>query len=142
MTYATLDQLRDRYGEAMLVALSDRDDPPSGAIDADVVNRALADADAAIDGFLKGRYVLPLVATPPLLRDHALSIAFYKLHLTSVPDKVRDDYQDSIKALAQIASGLIRLDVAGVEPTASGNSGVKTNDRPRDMTPENLKGFI
>lgn len=142
MSYATLTELNERFGEAMLIELSDRADPPTNEIDADVVARALADADAMIDGYLKGRYLLPLAATPALVRDLALSIAIYKLHRNVASEKVRRDYDDAMRMLRDIASGTIRLDVAGVEPASSGTAGVRTNDRARDLTPDNLRGFV
>lgn len=142
MSYATQADLVDRFGINMMLMLADRDDPPAGEIDAAVVARALADADAAIDGYLKGRYLLPLATTPPLVRDLAQAIAVYKLHRDTVSEKVRRDYEDAIKSLRDISNGVIRLDVAGVEPDSSGASGVQFSDRPRDMTPDNMKGFI
>lgn len=142
MTYATQAELVERFGETMLIDLTDRANPPAGTIDAGVVADALADTDAMIDGYLLGRYLLPLAATPALLKDLAKAIAIYKLHGDSVADKIRADYQDALKTLDKIAAGTIRLNVAGVEPVSSGASGVKTTDRPRDFTPDNLKGFI
>ena len=142
MPYASQAQLEDRYGTSMLIELTDRASPPADAIDVDVIDRALADADALIDGFLKGRYLLPLSSTPPLVVDLALAIAVYKLHRNVASDKVRRDYEDAMKVLRDIAAGTVRLDVDGAEPTASGASGVKTNDRDRPLTPDNLKGFI
>lgn len=142
MPYATQAQLIERYGEPMLVELTDRAEPPTGEIDASVVDRALADTDALIDGFLKGRYQLPLAQTPPLVVDLALAIAVYKLHRNVASEKIRRDYDDALKVLRDIAAGVVRLDVDGAEPAASGLSGVKTNDRERPLTPENLKGFI
>lgn len=142
MSYASRDDMLDRCSEAMLIDLTDRADPPTGEIGETVLARGLADADAVIDGYLKGRYLLPLSATPPLVRDLALAITTYKLHRNAASDKVRQDYEDAISALKQIASGVVRLDVAGVEPASSGTSGVRTTDRARDMTPDNLKGFV
>lgn len=142
MTYCTLDQLTERYGEKMLRQLTDRATPPAGAIDAAVVDRALADTDASIDGYLAGRYQLPLGATPALLADLAQTIAIYKLHGQTVAQKVADDYAQALKMLGLIAAGVVRLGVAGIEPPASGASGVRTNDRERDITPDNLRGFI
>ncbi len=142
MSYASQADLVERYGESRLIDLTDRATPAAGAIDTGVVGRALDDADAAIDGYLKGRYKLPLAETPPLLRDLAQAIAFYKLHTNVTTDKVRKDYEDATRLLVAIARGDVRLDVAGVEPTASGANGVRTSDRPRDMTPGNMKGFV
>lgn len=142
MTYATQQQLVDRYGEQMLLDLTDRATPPAGAIDTVVVARALADTDAAIDGYLAGRYRLPLDETPPLLADLAQAIAIYKLHRATANDKITADYQSALKTLRDVSAGIVRLDLAGVEPTSSGRSGVTTSDRPRDLTPDNLKGFV
>lgn len=142
MNYASQDQLVERYGNQLLVDLTDRATPPSGAIDADVVTRALDDTNALIDGYLKGRYLLPLATTPPLLTDLAQQIAIYKLHKQMVSDKIQRDYDGAIATLKQIANGIVRLDVAGVEPAASGSQGVQFNDRDRDMTPDNMTGFI
>ena len=52
MTYASQADLVGRYGESMLVDLTDRAEPPAGEIDAGVVTRALEDTDAAINGYL------------------------------------------------------------------------------------------
>lgn len=142
MTYASTQNLVDRAGTAMLTELTDRDVPLTGAVVEAVAADALVNADAVIDGYLKGRYALPLASTPPLVRDLAVSIALYKLHRNIVSDKVRADYEDALRQLREIANGIVRLDVAGVEPAGSGATGVRVNDRPRDMTPDNLKGVL
>jgi phage gp36-like protein len=142
MTYALASDLVDRYGTPMLVDLTDRADPPAGTIDDAVVARALADTDASIDGYLLGRYVLPLTAVPDLLRDLAISIAVYKLHRDTVSTKIGTDYANALKTLALISSGTIRLNVAGIEPVASSATGVRTTDRDKPLTADSLKGFI
>jgi len=142
VTYATLAQLTDRYGERMLLQLTDRSKPPAGTIDTDVVDRALADTDAMIDGYVAGRYAMPLSEVPPFLVDLAQAIAIYKLHPAAPDPKIKDDYANAIKALEKIASGMIRLPVAGVEPESSGAAGVQVIDRERPFTPENMRGFI
>lgn len=142
MTYATLQLLIDRFGERMLIELSDRDDPPAGAIVVAVVSRALADTDAVIDGYIAGRYALPLAEVPALLADLAAPIAIYKLHRFSVEGKIEQDYKDALATLDKIARGVVRLPIAGIEPESSGLDGVEVTDRERDFTPENLRGFI
>jgi phage gp36-like protein len=142
MTYASQSDLVERFGEPMLMQLTDRADPPTNEIDAGVVTRALEDTDAAINGYLLGRYLLPLASTPPLLRDLAQAIAIYKLHRDTASDKISNDYASALKTLALISSGTVRLNVAGIEPETSGASGVRTTDRERPLTAENMKGFI
>lgn len=142
MSYASLQQLNDRAGSEYIAQLADRAAPPAGAADPAVIARALADADAVIDGYIAGRYVLPLASVPPLLVDIATSIALYKLHVTTPDQKISDDYKDALKSLEKVSTGIIRLPVAGIEPAASGNAGVEVNDRERDFSPENLTGFI
>ncbi|GEC14289.1 gp436 family protein [Nitrobacter winogradskyi] len=142
MTYTSQADLVERFGARMLLDLTDRATPPAGEIDAGVVTRALEDTDAAINGFLLGRYRLPLPSTPPMLRDIAQAVAIYKMHRDVVSEKIRLDYLDAMKLLGQIGTGAVRLDIAGVEPASSGASGVQTIDRERELTPESLKGFI
>jgi phage gp36-like protein len=142
VTYATLDQLKARYGEAMLVRLTDRADIPTHEVDVDVVAAALADTNALIDGYLQGRYVLPLVATPALLADIAKAIAIWKLHIYKPDEKIEADYKAAEKQLVQIASGTIRLSVDGVEPADEGGGGAVVTDRDRPLTPESMTGFI
>jgi len=142
VSYATQAQLVERYGQTRIIDLTDRATPATGAIVTAVVDRALADTDAAIDGYLKARYRLPLTSAPPLLRDLALAIAFYKLHVNSVTEKARADYEDAMRTLREVAAGTVRLDAEGVEPEGGGTTGVRATDRARDLTPDNMKGFV
>lgn len=142
MAYTTLQQLVARYGERLLLQVADRADPPAGSIDTGIVDQVLADTDAVIDGYLAGRYVLPLSAMPPQLASIAQSIAIYKLHAFSPEAKIEKEYDGAIADLVRIANGTIRLAVAGIEPTSSNASGVVAIDRDRDLTPENMTGFI
>jgi phage gp36-like protein len=142
VSYTSLQDLIDRYGERLLLQVSDRAEPPAGVIGADEVDRALSDADAVIDGYLAGRYVLPLATVPPQLPPIAQAIAIYKLHVFQPEQKIADEYKDAIADLVRISNGVIRLPVAGVEPVSAGGEGVETIDRERDFTPENLRGFI
>ena len=142
MAYCTLQDLKDRYSERLLLDLSDRGQTPSGTIDAALIGRAIADADAEIDGYLRGRYALPLAALPPVLTDLSLRIAIYKAHTHTVSDKIRRDYEDAMKSLKLIADGSVRLDIAGVEPVSSGSSDVRMTETSRPITAETMRGFI
>ena len=142
MSYVTQEMLVDRFGERLLLDLTDRDEPPAGEIDSAIVIRALADTDAVIDGYLAGRYALPLATTPPLVADLAAQIAIYKLHVYAPDPKIADDYKAAMALLGKIADGQVRLPVAGADPQGSGSAGVEAIDRERPLTPETLTGFI
>lgn len=143
MSYATLAQMTERYSAAMLVALTDRAEVATGLVDSDIVERALSEADAMIDGYLAGRYALPLSATPPFLSDLAQAIAIWKLHLSEPDPKVTKDYDQALRSLRDIASGALRIPgAAGLEPAATGGSGARITDRERPLTADNMKGFI
>jgi phage gp36-like protein len=143
MSYATLAQMTERYGRAVMVALTDREEVATGEIDEAVVTRALDEAAAMIDGYLASRYALPLSATPPFLTDLAQAIAIWKLHLSEPDPKITKDYDQALRALRDVASGALRIPgAAGVEPAATGGSGARITDRDRPLTAQNMKGFI
>ncbi len=141
MAYADLSGLTSRVGEAMLIDLSDRDTPATGAVVTSVIDAALADTDALIDGYLF-RYALPMASVPALIITLAETITIYKLHSHIVAEKIENDYRDAIKTLEKISKGDVRIPVAGVEPVSSGASGVKTCDRKPEMTRDNMRGLI
>lgn len=126
----------------MLIAATDRGEQPTGLVDLDVVARAIANADAVIDGYLAGRYALPLTATPDLLAEIADEIAIWKLHPYEPGTKLKADYEAAMRSLRDIAAGTIRLPLAGVEPEGKEGTGVQVSDRERPFTIDNLKGFI
>lgn len=142
MTYATLDQLTERYGEGMLVLLTDRGEVTTGLIDTGVVEDELARTDGLINSFLRGRYVVPLAEVPDPLPDIALAVTIWKLHRQSPDQKIKDDYDYAMKLLERLSKGEMKLDVAGVEPPTVKTTGVRLTDRERPLTEDNMKGFI
>ena len=76
--YATVQQMTDRFGANLLVALTDRAAVATGLIDGAIVEKALNDASEVIDGYLASKYVLPLATTPGIVADLCQSIAIYR----------------------------------------------------------------
>lgn len=142
MSYTTLSALTEKFGEAMLIGLTDRGDMATNSIDVDVINRAILDTGAMIDGYVSVRYALPMVEVPDLIGRLALAIAIYDLHISSPDDKIKNDYDAALKTLMQISSGAVRLPIDGKAAPATGGSGARVTDRQRPMTAESLRGFI
>jgi phage gp36-like protein len=118
VSYATQADLIARFGAEELVELTDRAEAQT--IDANAVTAALADADATIDGYLAGRYAVPVVPVPPLLLRLAADITRYLLHGKAAPDTVRRAYDDALKLLRDLSSGsAVLTGVAAPAPGAS-----------------------
>lgn len=142
MSYASQTDLTTRYGEAMLIAATDRGAVPLGVPDADAVGRALAAADGVIDAYLGGRYALPLSSVPDQVVTLACEIAIYKLHPYDAAPKLKEDHDAAMRMLRDIADGRVRLNAAGIETPGTGGTGARMTDRERPMTAENMGGFI
>lgn len=142
MAYTTQADLITRYGEQMLLGLTDIGMPASGQIDTDMVERAIADADAMIDGYLRERYLVPMAAPPSEISAISAAIAIWKLHSFDPAKKIEADYRDALAALKDIAKGLIKLDAATVAPVTTGGTGAMITDRERPFTEANMKGYI
>lgn len=118
MPYATLQDLKDRFGEEDIYVVFDRDG--DGFIDTAAVDRALADADNEIDSYLTGRYQLPLANVPPALTRLAAQIAMYHASTgTTMTDEKKERYAQAVKMLEKIAAGAISLGLPSAdEPPA------------------------
>lgn len=119
MTYATQQDMVNRFGDREVIALTDRDN--SGIIDAPVLQSALESADDEINTYLAGNYALPLSSALPIVRDFACDIARYRLCSGEVieTEEVRNRYKDAIKFFEKVARGLVSLGVNALnQPTA------------------------
>jgi phage gp36-like protein len=142
MPYCTQADLEERYGTGFLVQLTDRAELATGSIDAGAVTRAISEADALIDGYVKGRYVLPFAVTPDPIATISRQIAIYVLHTHEPNEKIVRDYKDAIAALRDIAKGVVQLDAAGITPAGTGQGDVRVTQRDRPFSAQTMKGLI
>lgn len=73
------------------------------------IEAAVESANAIVDGYLGGRYTLPLAEVPGVLQLHASRIARYELHDQHAPDEVRRRYDDAIRYLEKVARGTVTI---------------------------------
>jgi phage gp36-like protein len=107
--YATALDMVTAFGHADMRDLSDIGEPRIDDVNQVVLGRALADASAMIDGYLVGRYQLPLSPVPEVLRVHCRGLARYLL-MTNMPDeRAKTDFKAAIDYLKLIASGTVNL---------------------------------
>ena len=133
MAYATQADMDKRYGEQLLVELTDRALEPAGEIDAAILSAALDDASALIDSYAGKRYKLPISPAPIVLRNVCCALAFYDLHRGRYAEETRVAYDDALRTLTNISNGTIKLDVAGTEPQSAGAQ-IGYSEAPRQFS--------
>lgn len=115
MSYLTPEEMLAFLPERAAVQLTN-DDPRATEPDAGRIEEALRAAGELVDGYLRGRYELPLSTVPTLLRDVARTIARFKLYErrpeSDMPETVMETYKAAVKTLEQIRGGRITLGVA------------------------------
>jgi len=122
MAYCTYADVTMQLADQDITDLSD--DSGVGALDADVVDRAIDDADAEIDGYLGSRYALPLASTPAILRKLSVDVAIYNLYSrrgNTIPDVRKDRYDKAVTLLDGIRAGDVSL--GSTAPSADSDAG-------------------
>lgn len=141
MTYATQQNLIDRFGEDELIQLTDR--AGADAIDATVISRALGDADATINGYLAARYTLPLAApVPEMLERLACDIARYALFDDQVTEAVATRYKDAIALLRDVSAGRAELGISNTSNKPASNATAQISSTTPVFRREDSRGFI
>jgi phage gp36-like protein len=110
----------DRFGTPRLVQLTDINEPLTGEVNPTVLDRALQDASAEIDGYLVGRMAVPLLAPPANFRLLCCSIAHYRLLGSSADDVTQADYANAVAYLSKVATGAISIVAAADTPIQAG----------------------
>jgi len=140
MTYATQQDLYDRFGEPEIDALADRNG--DGQPDPGVIDAAIAAGGETIDAYIGGRYELPLTSTPPLLTRICADLARYELYSDAVPELVQQRHDAAIKLLQAIQSGKATLGLAEAsQPAPSDAPATDPNAPDRTFTTGSLEDF-
>ena len=117
MPYCTIDDLHLRLPASFVVSLTD--DAGSEVVDVDTVQRAIADADSMIDGYLRSRYTVPFATTPKIIQRLSVDLTVYYLYQRKndyeMPEPVRFRYTDALKTLEAVAAG--RMHIEDVPPS-------------------------
>ncbi|HQS08723.1 MAG: hypothetical protein B7Y12_02160 [Rhizobiales bacterium 24-66-13] len=141
--YATVDDMVTRFGTTELAQLTDRVNKPASAVDAAVVTRALADADALIDGYIAKVYRLPLSQVPEILAKYAADIARYYLHgkAAEKDGPILRAYDQALTWLRDVSRGLVQIDVGGTAPEQPAGGTIQASGPDRLFTRDSLRGL-
>lgn len=115
MMYATAQDIYSRYSKTAINQLVDNkidvDDTTGEQLQTceQIINNAIADASAAIDGYISGRITLPVDKVPAVLVRAACVLAYYNLADSVATEKAEKDKDDVIRFLEKVAAGQISL---------------------------------
>lgn len=139
--YASVQDLQDRYPQRDLAQLTD---PDGLVVDAAKLERALAGASAVIDGYLQGRYPLPLAQVPEVLVEYACDVAMYRLQTLRPADDIEDArarYRDVIRYLEQVSRGDLQLGLSPADQPAQQSAGPEVLSPGRQFSRGSMRGY-
>ena len=119
MAYAGVQDMIDRFGQVEMIRLTTPADQDMDTVQADPVTRALEDASAVIDGYLRRRYQVPLDLVPPEIRRACCVLARFDLSTgdqREASERTTQDRKDAVAWLTQISKGDVLLPLAEVTP--------------------------
>lgn len=134
--YCTPEDIELYVGTLPLTQLTN-DNSDGSTVDYVVCEEALIYSSTLIDGYLRGKYSLPLNTHFPLLRVIAIDLSVYRLYsrriYTDIPESVTENYKNAIKTLEQLKKGIITLDADGMDSpiTSTGEYRINKTDSDR-----------
>lgn len=151
MAYCTAAEVLDMLKEDMLnVIVGDdyieNEDERIQAI-TPIVEQAIADADAEIDGYLAKRYKVPFEKTPQVINKFAKDIALYNMvSRKGVDENDREKtyltrYNAAIAFLTKVAEGRISIGVSENNTEDAARIGFSMSNSPRLFSRGNMKGW-
>lgn len=115
-----------------------------------IIQEAIEDADAEIDGYLNKRYPVPLKNPQKVINKLSKDIAIYNIFSRKGIRKDSDEenylirYKNAIKFLENVAKGLIDIGVQVDEETGNvpqSMSGFRVQSSPRLFSRRTLRGM-
>ena len=111
MEYCTIEDIETQTSTPTLIQLTS--DDGQEAVNRVVALEAVLYSSTLIDGYLRGRYSLPLNTHFPLLRILAIDISIYRLYArrmrNEMPEVIETAYKNAISTLRDIQKGVISL---------------------------------
>ena len=133
MAYSTITDIKKLLPEEALIELTD--DENTGAVNDARVTEAIAAADAEIDGYVGGRYGVPLSPVPTAIKRLSVDMAVYHLYSRRqeiMPETRQVRYDNCVRFLRDVAAGRVSLGIEP-EPDSATDSTIKVSAPDRDF---------
>lgn len=144
MRYCSLDDLALAIPPQTLIWLSS-DDESATAMNPMVVEEAVRHAEERVDGYLRGRYLLPLDPVPSIVKDVVVDLARHWLYTRrpegrELPEAVTRTYKTALQILETVRDGKITLGLPTGEAAPEPGE-MKVRVRPRRFATDLLDRY-
>lgn len=151
MSYSTKEEVREMLKDDALntiigdTFIDDADDREAQI--GPIIESAIADADAEIDGYLSKRYAVPITPPPKVLKKFSKDIAVYNLFSRVGIDEGSEEknylnrYNSAIKFLTLVAEGKVSIGAQADDPKAAAAAGFSAKSSSRLFSRDSMKGM-
>ena len=153
MSYSTRAEVREMLkDDALNTIIGDTFEEDKAGREAKIgpiIDRAIADADAEIDGYLAKRYKVPFDPVPRVLNKFSKDIAIYNLYSRIGIDESEAEknylnrYNAAVKFLTLVAEGKVNIGTGedGDDPASAAATGFAARSNPRLFSRNSMKGM-
>lgn len=153
MSYSTRDEVREMLKDDALNAIIgdtfEEDAEERETKIGPIIDMAIGDADAEIDGYLAKRYRVPFDPVPRVLNKFSKDIAIYNLYSRIGIDEGESEknylnrYNSAIKFLTLVAEGKVNIGTGedGNDPASAAATGFAAKSNPRLFSRGSMKGM-
>ena len=151
MSYSTKEEVREMLKDDALNAIIGdtfiEDPTEREAKIGPIIEAAIEDADAEIDGYLAKRYKVPFEQAPKVLVKFSKDIAVYNLFSRIGIDEGSDQknylnrYNAAIKFLTLVAEGKVSIGAQADDPATAASTGFAAKSNPRLFSRNTMKGM-
>jgi phage gp36-like protein len=107
-----------------------------GTMNSAAIEAIISEADALIDGYIVAAVALPFSATPKLITKISTDISVRMMwalkQAKDIPSHVKDDYDNALKLLSQLAKGTLKL--SATDAASDTFFDLKYSAAPRNFT--------
>jgi len=151
MGYSTRAEVREMIKDDALNAIIGdtfiEDPAEREELVAPIIDGAIGDADAEIDGYLAKRYAVPLAPAPKVINKFSKDIAIYNLFSRIGIDESTDQktylnrYNAAIAFLKLVAEGKVSIGSESEDPATAAATGFTVKSNARLFTREQMRGM-
>ena len=151
MSYSTKEEVREMLKDDALNAIIGdtfiEDPAEREELVALIIEGAIADADAEIDGYLAKRYAVPLSPAPKVINKFSKDIAVYNLFSRIGIDESTDQktylnrYNAAIKFFELVADGKVSIGTEADDPASAAATGFSAKSNTRLFTRGSMRGM-